>query len=106
MTNVRPGQTATVDVDTYPGVDFQATVESIGAATGAEFSALPAQNSSGNWVKVVQRIPVRLKITNQDGKPPLRAGMSVEVSIDTQHRRSLPDVINSAMAWIGEDKKQ
>jgi membrane fusion protein (multidrug efflux system) len=106
MTFVRPGQTATITVDTYPGVEFQAVVDSIGAATGAEFSALPAQNSSGNWVKVVQRIPVRLKIVSNDEKTPLRAGMSVVVSIDTGHKRSLPDVIHSAMAWIGEDKKQ
>jgi membrane fusion protein (multidrug efflux system) len=106
LTYVRPGQTATITVDTYPGVEFQAVVDSIGAATGAEFSALPAQNSSGNWVKVVQRIPVRLKIATNDEQTPLRAGMSVVVSIDTEHRRSLPDVIHSAMAWIGEDKKK
>jgi membrane fusion protein (multidrug efflux system) len=106
MTYVRPGQQASVTVDTYPGVEFKAVVDSIGAATGSEFSALPAQNSSGNWVKVVQRIPVRLKIVSQNAQTPLRAGMSVVVAIDTQHRRSLPDVIQSAMAWIGDDKKQ
>jgi membrane fusion protein (multidrug efflux system) len=106
LTYVRPGQQATVTVDTYPGVDFKAVVDSIGAATGSQFSALPAQNSSGNWVKVVQRIPVRLKIISQNAETPLRAGMSVVVSIDTEHRRSLPDVIHSAMAWIGKDKKK
>ena len=106
MTFIRPGQQATVTVDTYPGVEFQAVVDSIGAATGSEFSALPAQNSSGNWVKVVQRIPVRLKIVGQNDQTPLRAGMSVVVSIDTEHHRSLPEVIQSAMAWIGEDKKK
>jgi membrane fusion protein (multidrug efflux system) len=79
-------------------------VDSIGAATGAEFSALPAQNATGNWVKVVQRIPVRLKIVAADGQPPLRAGMSVVVSIDTERHRSLPSVIHSAMAWIGGEK--
>jgi membrane fusion protein (multidrug efflux system) len=105
MTYVRPGQQATITVDTYPGVEFEAVVDSIGAATGSEFSALPAQNSSGNWVKVVQRIPVRLKIVGQNDQTPLRAGMSVVVAIDTQHHRSLPDMIHSAMAWIGEDKK-
>ncbi|HVT53416.1 MAG TPA: HlyD family secretion protein [Dongiaceae bacterium] len=106
MTYVRPGQSATITVDTYPGVAFQAVIDSIGAATGSEFSALPAQNSSGNWVKVVQRIPVRLKIVSQNAQTPLRAGMSVEVSIDTEHHRSLPDIIHSAMAWMGQDKKK
>jgi membrane fusion protein (multidrug efflux system) len=104
MTYVRPGQSATVEVDTYPDVEFHAVVDSIGAATGAEFSALPAQNATGNWVKVVQRIPVRLKIVTADGQPPLRAGMSVVVSIDTERHRSLPSVIHSAMAWIGGEK--
>jgi membrane fusion protein (multidrug efflux system) len=104
LTFVRPGQTATVTVDTYPGVDFKAEVESVGAATGSEFSALPAQNATGNWVKVVQRIPVRLKIAQTADQPPLRAGMSVEVEIDTGHTRSLPSLIHSAMAWIGAEK--
>jgi membrane fusion protein (multidrug efflux system) len=104
LTYVRPGQIATVSVDTYPGIDFKATVESVGAATGSEFSALPAQNATGNWVKVVQRIPVRLKIEPAADQPPLRAGMSVEVSIDTRHSRSLPSLIHSAMAWIGAEK--
>jgi membrane fusion protein (multidrug efflux system) len=104
LTYVRPGQEATVTVDTYPGVDFKATVESVGAATGSEFSALPAQNATGNWVKVVQRIPVRLKIEPAADQPPLRAGMSVEVEIDTGHTRSLPSLIHSAMAWIDGGK--
>jgi membrane fusion protein (multidrug efflux system) len=105
MTYVRPGQAATVTVDTYPDVEFRAHVESIGAATGSEFSALPAQNATGNWVKVVQRIPVRLRIDPVQGQPPLRAGMSVEVEIDTQHKRSMPTVIRSALAWFDSDDK-
>jgi len=104
LTFVRPGQAATVSVDTYPGIDFKAQVESVGAATGSEFSALPAQNATGNWVKVVQRIPVRLKIEPTADQPPLRAGMSVEVEIDTGHTRSLPSLIHSAMAWIDGGK--
>jgi membrane fusion protein (multidrug efflux system) len=104
LTFVRPGQKATITVDTYPGVAFKATVESVGAATGSEFSALPAQNATGNWVKVVQRIPVRLKIEPEADQPPLRAGMSVVVEIDTGHTRSLPTLIHSAMAWIGAEK--
>jgi membrane fusion protein (multidrug efflux system) len=105
LTYVTPGQEAHVSVDTYPSVDFIAKVESIGAGTGSEFSALPAQNATGNWVKVVQRIPVRLRLEPKPDQPQLRAGMSVEVEIDTGHTRSLPSLIHSAMAWIGGDKK-
>ncbi|WP_374384604.1 HlyD family secretion protein [Dongia sp.] len=103
LTFVRPGQKAEISVDTYPGTTFAATVESIGAATGAEFSALPAQNATGNWVKVVQRIPVRLHIlpTAEGADKPLRAGMSAVVDIDTEHHRLLPGFIKSAAAWVG-----
>ena len=104
LTFVKTGQEATISVDTYPGVDFVAEVESIGAGTGSEFSALPAQNATGNWVKVVQRIPVRLKLKPKPDQPQLRAGMSVVVEIDTGHTRSLPSIIHSAMAWIGGEK--
>jgi membrane fusion protein (multidrug efflux system) len=103
LTYVRPGQTATLTVDTYPGTVWQARVESIGAATGAEFALLPPQNSSGNWVKVVQRIPVRLAIEGNESDPPLRAGMSVVVEIDTEHRLALPSFISSAFAWVGAE---
>jgi membrane fusion protein (multidrug efflux system) len=71
---------------------WSGTVESISPASGSEFSILPAQNSSGNYVKVVQRIPVRIRIDRKPGDPDLRAGMSVYVSIDTGHRRSLADL--------------
>jgi len=104
LTYVKPGQEVHVSVDTYPGVDFIGEVESIGAGTGSEFSALPAQNATGNWVKVVQRIPVRLRLEPKPDQPQLRAGMSVEVEIDTGHTRSLPGLIHSAMAWIDGEK--
>jgi membrane fusion protein (multidrug efflux system) len=104
LTYVRPGDKATVSVDTYPGVEWPAVVESIGAATGSEFSVLPPQNSSGNWVKVVQRIPVRLALEPPPGSPPLRSGMSVVADIDTGHRRDLPSIVRSAMAWVGGDR--
>jgi membrane fusion protein, multidrug efflux system len=104
LTYVRTGQEAHVSVDTYPSVDFIAEVESIGAGTGSEFSALPAQNATGNWVKVVQRIPVRLKLEPKSDQPQLRAGMSVVVDIDTGHTRSFPSLIHSAMAWIDGKK--
>jgi membrane fusion protein (multidrug efflux system) len=77
------GQPATVEVDAYPGAKWQGTVQSIAQASGAEFSVLPPQNATGNWVKVVQRIPVRIGITPNPNLPPLRVGMSASVSIDT-----------------------
>jgi membrane fusion protein (multidrug efflux system) len=85
---LRPGQPARVKIDTYPGHQWQGRVESIAQATGAEFALLPAQNASGNWVKVVQRVPVRIAIDVVPGDPPLRSGMSADVSVDTgAHRR-------------------
>ncbi|TDH63923.1 HlyD family secretion protein [Dankookia rubra] len=93
LTHVKPGDKATVTVDTYPGVTFEASVESISPASGSTFSVLPAQNASGNWVKVVQRIPVRIRVEQPDDGPKLRAGMSAEVSIDTGHERHLSDLI-------------
>ncbi|MCG2633833.1 MAG: HlyD family secretion protein [Gammaproteobacteria bacterium] len=87
LTYMLEGQAARLEVDTYPGREWAAEVSSIAPASGSEFSLLPAQNSSGNWVKVVQRIPVLLDIEPEDGGPPLRAGMSVKVTIDTEHHR-------------------
>jgi membrane fusion protein (multidrug efflux system) len=82
----------TVTVDTYPGRTWQGRVASISPASGATFSVLPAQNASGNWVKVVQRIPVRIQVEQPADAPRLRVGMSVEVSIDTGHVRHLSDL--------------
>ncbi len=91
LTNVRTGQPAAVSVDTYPDTQWAGTVESISPAAAQEFSLLPAQNTSGNWVKVVQRIPMRVRVDTSDKSlPPLRAGMSVEVDVDTGHARGLP----------------
>jgi membrane fusion protein (multidrug efflux system) len=91
MTYVRLGQPVTVTVDTYPDVEWHGTVESISPAGSQEFQLLPAQNTSGNWVKVVQRIPLRVRIdTGGAGTPPLRSGMSVEIDVDTGHARGLP----------------
>lgn len=87
LTHVRVGQLATIEVDTYPGVVWRARVASISPATGAEFSLLPAQNASGNWVKVVQRITVRLALFKSHRGAVLRSGMSATVSIDTGERR-------------------
>ena len=66
LTHMRPGQEATVEVDTYPDVVFHAKVESLSPGTGLTFSLLPAENATGNWVKVVQRLPVRLSLDQSD----------------------------------------
>ena len=87
LTHMRPGQDATVEVDTYPGVEFHAKVSSLSPGTGLTFSLLPPENATGNWVKVVQRLPVRLALDNVDADIPLHAGLSVTVSVDTHHRR-------------------
>jgi membrane fusion protein, multidrug efflux system len=91
LTYVRPGQPVTVTVDTYPNADWHGVVESISPAAAQQFSLLPAQNTSGNWVKVVQRITMHVRVdTKNKSLPPLRAGMSVEVGVDTGHSRGLP----------------
>jgi membrane fusion protein, multidrug efflux system len=92
LTWVKPGESVDVSVDTYPGKTWSGKVESVAPASGSEFSILPAQNASGNWVKVVQRIPVRIAVQRKDDDPALRAGMSTYVTIDTGHRRSLSDL--------------
>ena len=101
LTYVKPGQTATVTVDTYPGVEWAGEVESISPASGSSFSLLPAQNTTGNWVKVVQRIPMRVKLKVEPGKPPLRVGMSAVVDIDTGHARGVPDMIKPLLDRLG-----
>ena len=102
LTNVRPGQLASISIDTYPGVEWKGEVQSISPASGSSFSLLPAQNTTGNWVKVVQRIPMRVRIDNEAGKPPLRVGMSVTVDVDTGHARGLPEFVNK---WLGRGEK-
>src|ERR1700720_606646 len=83
LTYVKPGQKVTVEVDSYPGQNWTGTVDSISPASASSFSLLPAENTSGNWVKVVQRIPMRVSVVNAPGKPQLRVGMSVELSVKT-----------------------
>ncbi len=96
LTDVRPGEPASITVDTYPGREWRGTIASLGPAAQSEFSLLPAQNTSGNWVKVVQRIPLRVQIDTTDkGMPPLRPGMSVEVSVYTGHKRRLPHFLTA-----------
>ncbi len=92
LTHVKIGDPATVTVDSYPNRVWSAKVASISPATSAEFSVLPPQNASANWIKVVQRVPVRLRVEVPPDAPPLRAGMSVTAEIDTGHRRTLRDL--------------
>jgi membrane fusion protein (multidrug efflux system) len=83
LRNMRVGQPAIIEVDTYPDLALKGRVESIGAGTGSEFSILPAQNANANWVKVTQRVPVRIAIDDKPARP-LIAGLSVYVRIDTR----------------------
>ncbi len=87
ITYLRVGQKATISVDSFPDHEFHGTVQSVSPGTGAQFSILPAQNASGNWVKVVQRVPVRIVFDKGQDTHLLRSGMSVTVDIDTHHSR-------------------
>jgi membrane fusion protein (multidrug efflux system) len=90
LTHMREGQEVTVVADAYPDAKWRGRVSTIAPATKAEFALLPAQNSSGNWVKVVQRVPVLIALDSfPDGQTPLRAGMTVTARVDTGHVRSL-----------------
>ena len=90
LAGVRVGQSARIVADAYPGEEWRARVVAIAPATGAEFAILPPQNATGNWVKVVQRVPVQLAIEPSSGAPALRAGMTVTVSVDSGRNRGLP----------------
>jgi membrane fusion protein (multidrug efflux system) len=98
ITHLRIGQRATIDVDTFPEHSFHGTVTAISPGTGAQFAILPPQNASGNWVKVVQRVPVRITFDPGQDTSRLRAGMSATVSIDTRRRRSFGALFGIASA--------
>ncbi len=104
LTHVELGQAVAVEIDAYPDVIWQATVQSISPATGAEFAILPPQNATGNWIKVVQRLPLRLVFADPKGGPTLRAGMSAVIEIDTEHEASLPGFVKEALAWVNGGK--
>jgi membrane fusion protein, multidrug efflux system len=86
LARMRPGQAATVDIDRLPGRRFSARVASVSPGTGSQFSMLPAENATGNWVKVVQRVSVRLQLTDRDPELPWQAGLSANVTVDTRSR--------------------
>lgn len=92
LTYVHPGQPVTITIDTYPDRTWRGTVQAIAPATGGQFSVLPSENSSGNWVKVVQRLPVRISFDQGQDISMIRAGMSTYVEIDTGHKRRLSDL--------------
>jgi membrane fusion protein (multidrug efflux system) len=99
LTHIRPGQPVTVTVDSFPDYEWHGTVEGISPAAAQEFALLPAQNTSGNWVKVVQRVPMRIHLDVSDKSlPALRAGMSVVVDVDTGHARGWPHFLTG---WFG-----
>jgi membrane fusion protein (multidrug efflux system) len=89
LTHMRAGQTVSVEVDSYPGKTFPGKLESASPGTGSQFSLLPPENATGNWVKVVQRLPVRVELDHVDSSFPLHAGLSASVSVDTRHQRRL-----------------
>lgn len=101
LTYLKPGDAAIISIDAYPGREWHGVVTSLAPATGAEFSVLPPQNATGNWVKVVQRVPIRLKVELPADAPPLRTGMSANVDIDTGHQRQLGDLFGGVRQVIG-----
>lgn len=84
LARMRPGQPVTVRIDTYKDHDFKGRIVSFSPGTGAQFALLPAQNATGNWVKVVQRLPVRIELDDADSTHPLYAGLSASVEVDTR----------------------
>jgi len=89
VTHMRPGQEATVSIDTYPDHVFKAHVTSMSPGAGSDFALLPPENATGNWVKVVQRVPVRLEFDETDPALPLFSGTSATVKVDTGFRTPL-----------------
>src|ERR1700689_1943559 len=84
LARMRAGQAATVQIDRYPGTQFSAVVTSVSPSTGSQFSLLPPENATGNWVKVVQRVPVRLQLDHVDANLLLQSGLSASVTVDTR----------------------
>jgi membrane fusion protein (multidrug efflux system) len=102
MTYLRQGQKVTIDVDAFPDRSFHGIVASVSPGTGAQFAILPPQNAIGNWVKVVQRVPVRIAFDDAQDLSLLRAGMSVTVDIDTGRRRTLASLLGAAPSTAKE----
>ena len=103
LAGVRVGQGARIVVDAYPGVEWAARV-SDRTRHWREFALLPPQNATGNWVKVVQRVPVHLAIEQTPGRPPLRAGMTVTVTVDTGRSRGLPAFLSAFARAVPDER--
>ena len=103
LTHIAVGQKARVVLDIYPDEPWDAVIASISPAAGSEFAILPPQNASGNWVKVVQRLPVKLRLEPHDGEKVLRAGMTATVDIDTGRQRHLGATVSG---WFGQGGAQ
>jgi membrane fusion protein (multidrug efflux system) len=99
ITWLRVGQKVDIDVDSFPDRTFRGTVQSVSPGTGAQFAILPPQNANGNWVKVVQRVPVRIVFDPGQDLALLRAGMSVNVDIDTGRRRTLASLFGAGTSY-------
>ena len=99
LTYVHVGLPATVSVDTFPGREWKGTICSIAPGTGAQFAILPPQNASGNWVKVVQRVPLRFCFDPKEDTTGLRAGMSTYLTIDTGRTRTLMGTLDGLKQW-------
>ena len=105
ITHLKVGQNVEISVDTFPGQPFRGYVASVGPGTGAQFAILPPQNANGNWVKVVQRVPVRIEFERGQKLSALRAGMSVIVDIDTKRGRSLASLIGLGQSYAEEGRR-
>ena len=103
LTHMRPGEEATIDVDAYPDQRFKAHIVSMSPGTGSDFAVLPPENATGNWVKVIQRLPVRLELDEVDGDRPLFSGISVTARVDTGHHHALWHPLRTALA-TGSDR--
>jgi len=104
ITYLRLGQKVDIEVDSFPDMAFHGTVSSVSPGTGAQFAILPPQNASGNWVKVVQRVPVRIIFDPGQDLSLLRAGMSVNVAIDTGRRRTFASLLGAGPTLAQEAK--
>jgi len=105
ITYLRPQQKVDITVDSFPDRTFHGTVGSVSPGTGAQFAILPPQNANGNWVKVVQRVPVRIVFDPNQDLSRLRAGMSVTVDIDTGRRRTFASLFGAAPSIAAEAPK-
>jgi membrane fusion protein (multidrug efflux system) len=98
LTHVRPGQPVAVTIDAFPDRSFKGTVSAISPGTGAQFAILPPQNAAGNWIKIVQRVPMRVELAPGQDLRRLRAGMSAWIEIDTGRRGRLASLLGGSAA--------